>query len=310
MIARSPLCGSWQNTTCSCPASFRWSVRSNTPMAVLTSVLWRPGSCGPGTARRWEPGEVCPDTARLAARVRRWCDGVRGEPAGLRAARGLRRARARAMGAYVAPRRPPVRPRRASAERPWPARASSRGGSRTSASTRTCSRSTASPWSAPGARAPVPGGAARLLRRAARPRRGRLRAGSVCWRRAEVELDRWRAEHGSTTTHVRTSSWEVPLRWFVLVDPRGAEVSLGEPADPARTVLGRRTGRSLVYRTPMSRARRRVARALAVVRSTVDDRSVSEGDRGPRRGGSRSSTRDRSSSSTTGTWCSCSTTRS
>lgn len=95
--------------------------------------------------------------------------------------------------------------------------------------------------------------------------------------RAEVELDRWRAEHGSTVTHVRTSTWEVPLRWFVLVDAQERSVSLGDPADPARTVLGRRTGRSLVYRTPMSRARRRVARALAVLRAAVEEPSVSEG---------------------------------
>ena len=89
--------------------------------------------------------------------------------------------------------------------------------------------------------------------------------------RAEVELDRWRAEHGTTTTHVRTCTWQVPLRWFVLVDPQERVVSLGEPVDPAGAPLGRRTGRALVYRTPMSRARRRVARALAVLRTAMDD---------------------------------------
>jgi hypothetical protein len=95
--------------------------------------------------------------------------------------------------------------------------------------------------------------------------------------RAEVELDRWRAEHGTTTTHVRTCTWHVPLRWFVLVDAEERSVSLGEPVDTAGTVVGRRTGRALVYRTPMSRARRRVARALAVLRSAVDETSVTEG---------------------------------
>ena len=95
--------------------------------------------------------------------------------------------------------------------------------------------------------------------------------------RAEVELDRWRAERGSTTTHVRTCTWQVPLRWFVLVDPEERLVSLGEPVDSAGASMGRRTGRVLVYRTPMSRARRRVARALSVVRTAVEDRTVSEG---------------------------------
>ena len=93
--------------------------------------------------------------------------------------------------------------------------------------------------------------------------------------RAEVELDRWRAGHGSTTTHVRTCTWQVPLRWFLLVDPEERVMSLGEPV--AGAPLRRRTGRELVYRTPMSRARRRVARALAVLRTAVDDRSVTEG---------------------------------
>jgi hypothetical protein len=90
---------------------------------------------------------------------------------------------------------------------------------------------------------------------------------------AEVELDRWRAEHGTVTTHVRTCPWQVPLRWFVLVDPQEREVCLGEPVEA--TV--RRTGRSLVYRTPMSRARRRVAQALAVMRTALQDDAVSEG---------------------------------
>ena len=94
---------------------------------------------------------------------------------------------------------------------------------------------------------------------------------------AEVELDRWRAERGTVTTHVRTSSWEVPLRWFVLVEAQEREVSLGEPSDGDGLGLVRRTGRSLVYRTPMSRARRRVARALAVVRSAVQDAGITAG---------------------------------
>ena len=91
--------------------------------------------------------------------------------------------------------------------------------------------------------------------------------------KAEVELDRWRAEHGTVTPHIRTCTWQVPLRWFLLVDPQERQVSLGEPVEA--TV--RRTGRSLVYRTPMSRARRRVARALSVLRVAVLDEAVTEG---------------------------------
>ena len=61
-----------------------------------------------------------------------------------------------------------------------------------------------------------------------------------------------------------TATWHVPLRWFVLVDSQEREVQLG-------------AGRSLVYRTPMSRARRRVARALAVLRRTLEDGVVTAG---------------------------------
>ena len=89
---------------------------------------------------------------------------------------------------------------------------------------------------------------------------------------AEVELDRWRVERGTTATHVRTCTWQVPLRWFVLVDADERVVSLGEP-DPGSV---RRTGRSLVYRTPMSRARRRVARALSVLRRSLEDSVVTD----------------------------------
>lgn len=63
---------------------------------------------------------------------------------------------------------------------------------------------------------------------------------------------------------ILTSAWHVPLRWFVLVETAEREVRTGSP-------------RRLVYRTPMSRARRRVARALNVLRSTVEDGAVTAG---------------------------------
>jgi len=113
--------------------------------------------------------------------------------------------------------------------------------------------------------------------------------------RAEVDLDRWRLDNEGDRSHVLSSTWHVPLRWFVLVDADERTYALGEPGSlrGGGSLLqpgsveesgrapgappGRRTGRTLVYRTPMSRARRRVARALAVLRRTVDDGSVTEG---------------------------------
>jgi hypothetical protein len=77
------------------------------------------------------------------------------------------------------------------------------------------------------------------------------------------ELHAWQQSHPDLRSHVRTSAWSVPVSWFVLVEADERTVALGEGSV--------RTGRALVYRTAMSRARRRVARALAVLRRTVDD---------------------------------------
>ena len=94
---------------------------------------------------------------------------------------------------------------------------------------------------------------------------------------ADDELDRWRTEHPELHTHVLSSSWQVPLRWFLLVDPEEREVSPGAPGGGAGAPPGHRTGRALVYRTPMSRARRRIARALSVLRRTLDEGAVTAG---------------------------------
>jgi hypothetical protein len=90
---------------------------------------------------------------------------------------------------------------------------------------------------------------------------------------AEDELEQWRLEHPDLHTHILSSTWQVPLRWFLLVEPEEREVSLGASTDGFTRV----TGRSLVYRTAMSRARRRTARALAVLRRTIDDGMVTAG---------------------------------
>jgi hypothetical protein len=90
---------------------------------------------------------------------------------------------------------------------------------------------------------------------------------------AEDELERWRVENPDLHTHIQTSTWQVPLRWFILVEADEREVALGTAAAGTTRV----SGRSLVYRTAMSRARRRTARALAVLRRTLDDGLVTAG---------------------------------
>jgi hypothetical protein len=65
--------------------------------------------------------------------------------------------------------------------------------------------------------------------------------------------------------HIRSSTWNVPLAWFVPFD--GAERwVVAEPRVPG-VVDVRYGARALVYATPMVAARRRVARGLAVVRA-------------------------------------------
>ena len=95
-------------------------------------------------------------------------------------------------------------------------------------------------------------------------------------RTAADELERERADRAGERTAQLTSPWHVPLRWFVLVGAEERQVRLGPPG-AGRTSVDRLAGRGLVYRTAMSRARRRTARALAVLRRTVEDGDVAAG---------------------------------
>jgi hypothetical protein len=75
---------------------------------------------------------------------------------------------------------------------------------------------------------------------------------------AERELAAIRAAEPGVKTYIQTSTWQVPLRWFVPFE-----------GEERRLVLDGE--RSLSYVTTMSNARRRVARTLAVLRRTLDD---------------------------------------
>jgi hypothetical protein len=90
------------------------------------------------------------------------------------------------------------------------------------------------------------------------------------------ELDDWRSGHAESRVHVLTSAWQVPAHWFLAVDQEERDVQLGAPGVGSAAPPGRRTGRALVYRTPMSRARRRLARSLAVLRRTMEGSGVVE----------------------------------
>jgi hypothetical protein len=84
---------------------------------------------------------------------------------------------------------------------------------------------------------------------------------------ADDAREAWVATHPEVRAGILTSTWQVPVAWFT-----------GFEASERRLVLGdRRSGgdggldRALVYLTAMSRARRRVAQALRVVRRVFDE---------------------------------------
>jgi hypothetical protein len=98
---------------------------------------------------------------------------------------------------------------------------------------------------------------------------------------AEREYDSWVSTHPDDTVGILTSTWQVPIPWFVLFEAEERRLVLGErrpagaipPSGPNSPAGTAQTGldRALVYLTAMSRARRRSARAISVVRRAFGD---------------------------------------
>ncbi|WP_425314672.1 hypothetical protein [Streptacidiphilus jiangxiensis] len=111
---------------------------------------------------------------------------------------------------------------------------------------------------------------------------------------AESDWDRWRAQHPDGRPWILTSTWSIPVRWFLLFAeeereyiPAGTETEVegvveapghedgdgpGSSADAREESTGvkRSSAPVLRYRTPMAQARRRVARGFRVLRETLD----------------------------------------
>ncbi|MFG1997768.1 hypothetical protein ACGFNU_01320 [Spirillospora sp. NPDC048911] len=107
------------------------------------------------------------------------------------------------------------------------------------------------------------------------------------------EFGRWKAAGNSLNPHILSSTWHVPLAWFVafggaercllLGEPATGEAATGEAATAERksaTCFGENPGRgpataavtrTLIYVTAMAEARRRVAAALRVVRDNLGE---------------------------------------
>lgn len=96
------------------------------------------------------------------------------------------------------------------------------------------------------------------LRAARADGEGLLRASFPPHVLAEAEADdrAWTAAHPDSVPHLRTSSWHVPIRWFAAFQDSERVVERGpEP--------------SVVYRTTMVEARRRLSRTHALLRRTA-----------------------------------------
>jgi hypothetical protein len=80
--------------------------------------------------------------------------------------------------------------------------------------------------------------------------------------RAEADHARWGRDEAGAVLRILTATWAVPLPWFVPFAPadRLVDLSAGHP--------------TVVHRTRMSAARRRVARALRTLRTSVGDLEV------------------------------------
>ncbi|MFF1447445.1 hypothetical protein ACFVYF_04665 [Streptomyces sp. NPDC058274] len=89
-------------------------------------------------------------------------------------------------------------------------------------------------------------------------------------RQATQDYERWLSRNPDARPWIRTSTWQVPLNWFVLVSDEEREYAkgAGEPDGD---------GPVLRYRTPMVQARRRVARALKTLKDTIEEGPLIDG---------------------------------
>lgn len=87
---------------------------------------------------------------------------------------------------------------------------------------------------------------------------------------AEDARDVWMASNPEIKAGILTSTWQVPVAWFIAFEASERRLVLGDrrvPGSAATTGLDR----AMLYLTQMSRARRRVAKGLRIVRRLFGD---------------------------------------
>ncbi|GAA2723885.1 MULTISPECIES: hypothetical protein [Streptomyces] len=89
----------------------------------------------------------------------------------------------------------------------------------------------------------------------------------VVRRQAVADYEHWLERNPDARPWIRTATWQVPLRWFVLFSDDERDYDSGEGGRDVR----------MRYRTPMVQARRRVARGLRTLRDAIEEGPLIEG---------------------------------
>lgn len=87
----------------------------------------------------------------------------------------------------------------------------------------------------------------------------------VVRRQAAADYERWLELNPDARPWIRTATWHVPVRWFVLFDDAEREYTKSDQ------------GLVLRYRTPMVEARRRVARGLRTLKDALEEGPLIDG---------------------------------
>ncbi|MEU5340355.1 MULTISPECIES: hypothetical protein [unclassified Streptomyces] len=98
---------------------------------------------------------------------------------------------------------------------------------------------------------------------------------AVVRRQASQDYERWLTRNPDARPWIRTSTWQVPLNWFVLVSDEEREYDKGAGSEEGREAA--EDPPVLRYRTPMVQARRRVARGLRTLRDALDEGPLIDG---------------------------------
>ncbi|MFG2299722.1 hypothetical protein [Actinacidiphila glaucinigra] len=89
---------------------------------------------------------------------------------------------------------------------------------------------------------------------------------------AEADFAAWRAEkpeNADARPWIRGATWHVPVRWFALFDDSEREYEPAGAGESKQPVMR--------YRTPMVQARRRTARALRVLKDSLEEGPLIDG---------------------------------